>query len=178
MVLPVGFCSSVLALVSLQSFLFFNMISEISYILIFHLIMAPKCVLPALIPLNHHGLYTGMTHRHLQLLILKTCIHLLSTSHPPANQPLLVFLSPLKAPKPFSLLSLQLFSFGTLFSRILLQKHQHRNWERFQLSGRPGGTAPAVTLWALGQLGAGNPMPASCHTSQPPFPIASPHNCL
>lgn len=49
----VRFASSVLALVSLHSFLSLNLISEISYMfslgnLIFHLIMTPKCVLLAL----------------------------------------------------------------------------------------------------------------------------------
>lgn len=101
LVSPVGFCSSVLALVSLQSFLSLNLISEISYLVLLHLIMALKGVLPALIPLNSRSFYVWMTHRHLKLLRVKTCIRLLPTSHAAADQLRLGSLSHSDAPKPF-----------------------------------------------------------------------------
>lgn len=151
-VLPVGFCSSVLALVFLQSFLSLNLISEISDVLLLHLIMALKCVLPALLPLNKPPhLYIWMTHRHLKLIISRLAFisfpaaFQLPTSH-------FVFLSQLQAPKPFSLLSLQLLSFGALG---VIQKPPALHW-----LGGPGGTAllpPSGQLgnWELGILAAG-----------------------
>ena len=89
---------------SLQSFLSLNLILEISYILILHLIMAPKCGLLALIPHNLHSLYIWMTHEHCKLLIFEPCVRLLPTSCPTADQLLLPCLSQSKAPTPFCLL--------------------------------------------------------------------------
>lgn len=148
--LATGISCSVWALVSFQSFLFLNLILEISYILILHLSMALKCVLLALIPLNRHSLYIWMTQRHLQLLIFKTCIHLLSSGHPTAD----TFLSLLKAPKPF----LPSLTATPLIRGFILQGSDNRDHgAEFKDCSYWGGLEEQQLLAPSGPSGAGNP---------------------